>query len=71
VHVMDLNCLTWIFSLVLAKQLGFGQSHPHTPLHPSLVAHFATLIMVVQRGGGGGDVITGHVHLWQSWDQGC
>jgi hypothetical protein len=23
-QVMDLNCLTWIFSLVLAKQLRFG-----------------------------------------------
>jgi len=69
---MDLNCLTWIFNLVLAKQLGFGQLHPPTPLHPSLVAPFAASIMVVQTGGGvGGDVITGHVHLWQSWDQGC
>jgi hypothetical protein len=23
-QVMDLNCLTWIFNLVLAKQLHFG-----------------------------------------------
>jgi hypothetical protein len=40
-QVMDLNCLTWIFNLILAKQLCFGQSHPPTPPHLSFVAPFA------------------------------
>ncbi len=63
---MDLNYLTWNFSLVLAKQLCFGQSHPPTPHHLSLVAPFVRSTMVVQ---GGGDVTIGHT--WQLWDQGC
>jgi hypothetical protein len=54
-QVMDLNCFTWIFNLVLAKQLHFGQSHPPIPPHLSLVAPFARSTMVVRgRGGGGG-----------------
>jgi len=36
-QVMDLNCFTWIFSLVLVKQLHFGQSHPPTPPHLHLL----------------------------------
>ncbi len=36
-QVMDLNYLTWIFNLVLAKQLHFGQSHPPIPPHPHLL----------------------------------
>jgi len=47
---MDFNCLTWIFSLVLVKQLHFGQSHPPTLPHLSLVAPFVGSIMVVQGG---------------------
>jgi hypothetical protein len=46
-QVMDLNCLTWIFSLVLAKHLCFGQSHPPTPAHLSIVASFVRLTMAV------------------------
>jgi hypothetical protein len=42
-QVVNFKCLTWIFSLVWAKQLRFGQSF-------SLVAPFARLIMAVQRG---------------------
>jgi hypothetical protein len=67
-QVMDFNYLTWIFNLVLAKQLHFGQSHPPTPPHLSLVAPFVGSIMVMQRGG---DVTTRQVHPWQLWDQGC
>jgi hypothetical protein len=55
-QVMDLNCLTWIFNLVLAKQLCFIQSHSPIPPHLSLVGPFAGSIMVMQRGGG--DVTT-------------
>ncbi len=69
-QVMDLNCFTWIFNLVLAKQLHFGQSHPPIPPHLSLVAPFARSTMVV-RGRGGGGVTTGQVHTLQLWDQGC
>jgi len=39
-QVMDLNYLTWIFNLFLAKHLCFGQSHPPTPPHLPLVAPF-------------------------------
>jgi hypothetical protein len=46
-QVMDLNYLTWIFNLVLAKHLHFGQSHPPTPPHISFVAPFVGLFMVV------------------------
>jgi hypothetical protein len=49
-QVMDLNYLTWIFSLVLEKQLHFGQSHRPTPPHFSLVAPFVKLTIVVQGG---------------------
>jgi hypothetical protein len=49
-QVMDFNYLTWIFNLVLAKHLHFGQSHPPTPPHLPLVAPFAKLIIAVQRG---------------------
>jgi hypothetical protein len=31
-QVVDVNCFTWIFSLISVKQLCFGQSHH--PLHP-------------------------------------
>jgi hypothetical protein len=67
-QVMDFNYLTWIFSLVLVEQLHFGQSHPATPPHLSLVAPCARSSMVVQ---GGGDVTTGQVHPWQLWVQAC
>jgi hypothetical protein len=30
-QIMDFNCLTWIFNLVLAEQLCFGQLHPPIP----------------------------------------
>jgi hypothetical protein len=49
-QIMDLNCLTWIFSLVLAKQLCFGQSHPFIPPHLSIIAPFIGLTMVMQGG---------------------
>ncbi len=49
-QVMDFNCPTWIFSLVLVKQLHFGQSRPPTLPHLSLVAPFVGSIMVVQGG---------------------
>jgi hypothetical protein len=60
-QVMDLNYPTWIFSLVLAKQLCFGQSHPPTPPHFPLVAPFVRSIVVVQ---GGAHVTIGQVHHW-------
>jgi hypothetical protein len=62
-QVMDFNCFTWIFNLVLAKQLHFGQSHPPIPRHLSFVATFARSIMMVQ-GGGRGDVRTRQIHPW-------
>jgi len=46
-QVMDLNYLTWIFNLFLAKHLCFGQSHPPTPPHLPLVAPFVGSIMAV------------------------
>jgi hypothetical protein len=46
-QVMDFNYLTWIFNLVLAKQLRFGQSHPPTPPHLSFVAPFVGSSMAV------------------------
>jgi len=45
-QVVDFNCLTWIFNFILVEQLHFGQSHPPTPPHLSLVAPFAGLAMV-------------------------
>jgi hypothetical protein len=36
-QVMDMNYLTWIFNLVLAKQLHFSQSHPPIPPHLSTI----------------------------------
>jgi hypothetical protein len=48
-QVMDLNCLTWIFNLVLVKQLCFGQSHPLIPPHLSLVAPFVGSTMSMQK----------------------
>jgi hypothetical protein len=49
-QVMDLNCFTWIFNLVLVKQLCFGQSHPPTPPHLSIVTTFVGSTMAVQGG---------------------
>jgi hypothetical protein len=46
-QVMHLSYLTWIFNLVLAYQLCFGQSHPPIPPHLSLVAPFARLTMAM------------------------
>jgi hypothetical protein len=60
---MDLNCFTWIFSLVLAQQLHFGQSHPPNPPHVSLVAP-STGSTMAMGGGRGGDVTIGQVHPW-------
>jgi len=65
---MDFNYFTWIFNLVLAKQLCFGQSHPPTTPHFSIITPFVGSAMVVQ---GGGDVTTRQSHRWQLWDQGC
>jgi hypothetical protein len=48
-QVLDVNYLTWIFSLVLVIQLCFGQSHPPAPPHVSLVAPFVRSIMLMQR----------------------
>jgi hypothetical protein len=48
-QVMDVNYLTWIFNLFLAKHLHFGQSHPPAPPHLPLVAPFARSVMVVQK----------------------
>jgi hypothetical protein len=39
------------FNLVLLKQLCFGQSHPNTPPHFSLVAPFVASVMSMQGGG--------------------
>jgi hypothetical protein len=47
---MDFNCFTWIFNLVLAKQLCFGESHPPTPPHISIVAPFVGSAMAMQGG---------------------
>jgi len=44
-QVLDLNYFTWIFNFILVKQLCFGQSHPNTPPHLSLVAPFVGLAM--------------------------
>jgi hypothetical protein len=49
-QIMDFTYFTWIFNLVLAKQLHFGQSHPPIPPHLSFVAPFVKLIMLMQRG---------------------
>jgi hypothetical protein len=49
-QVMDLNYLTWIFSLVLVEQLRFGRSHPPTPPHLSFVAPFVGSVVVMQGG---------------------
>ncbi len=49
-QVVDVNCFTWIFSIILVKQLCFGQSHPPTPPHLSLVAPFVGSIMLMQSG---------------------
>jgi hypothetical protein len=59
-QVLGFNCLTWIFSLVLTKQSCFGQSHPPTPPHLSLVAPFTRSVMAMQKGG---DVTTIQVYL--------
>jgi hypothetical protein len=50
-QVRHLNYLTWIFGLVLAKQLCFGQSHPPIPPCLSLVAPFTRLAKAMQKGG--------------------
>jgi hypothetical protein len=44
------NYLTWIFNLVLAKQLCFSQSNPPVLPHLSLVAPFVGSTMAVQGG---------------------
>jgi hypothetical protein len=54
-QVLDLNCLTWIFNLVLVGQLRFGQSRPPTPPHLSLVTPF---VSYGSARGGGGNVTT-------------
>ncbi len=51
-QVMDFNCFTWIFNLVLAKHLCFGQSHTPIPPYLSLVGPFARSIIAMQGGGG-------------------
>jgi len=39
-QIMDMNCMTWIFSLTLAKQTHLAHSFPHTHLpHPFVAPH--------------------------------
>jgi hypothetical protein len=51
-QVMDLNYLTWIFNLCLAKQTCFAQFSPPNPSHVSIVAPTIRTCMLVQVGGG-------------------
>jgi len=49
--VMDLNCFTCIFSLVLVEQKRFAQSHPPIPPHLPHVTPLAKTTMLMQGGG--------------------
>jgi hypothetical protein len=64
-QVMHLNYLTWIFNLILAKQLCFNQSHPPIPPHLSFITPSDKLTKAMQ---GGGYVTIGKIHPWQLWD---
>ncbi len=40
-QIMDMNCMTWIFNLTLAKQTHLAHSFPHTHLpHTCVAPHF-------------------------------
>jgi len=66
-RVMDLIYFTWSFSLVLAKQLHFGQSHPPIPPHLSFVAPFIRLTMLMQGEGGAGVMLQQNNYIFGNY----
>jgi hypothetical protein len=47
-QVMDIDCLTWLFSLVLAKKTQLAQSCPHSHSTHTFVALLVGTTMLMQ-----------------------